>query len=160
VTSTPPTTSSPRPSWSLGAAGTRFRNRPVRGSSASSRKQLANRQRGARRRAALIAKLARAAEPARGEAAVADNTALAGAFNALPPSDREVLGLVAWEELTPREAAAVLGVTPALFSVRLHRARRRLGKRLKSAGHMSTEMRQGGAATDSPDPPAVRMEME
>jgi RNA polymerase sigma-70 factor, ECF subfamily len=124
------------------------------------RKQLANRHRGDRRRAALIAKLARSAEPARGEAAVAYNTALAAAFNALPPSDREVLGLVAWEELTPREAAAVLGVTPALFSVRLHRARRRLGKRLKAAGHMPTEMRHGGAATDSSDPPAVRMEME
>jgi RNA polymerase sigma-70 factor, ECF subfamily len=124
------------------------------------RRQLANRHRGDRRRAALIAKLARSAEPARGEATIADNTALAGAFNALPPSDREVLGLIAWEELTPREAAAVLGVTPALFSVRLHRARRRLGKRLKSAGHMPTEAGQGGAATDSSDPPAVRMEME
>jgi RNA polymerase sigma factor (sigma-70 family) len=123
------------------------------------RKQLANRHRGDRRRAALTAKLAQSAEPAR-EATGARSTALAAAFNALSPSDREVLGLVAWEELRPREAAAVLGITSALFSVRLHRARRRLGKRLKATGHMPTEAGQGGAATDSSDPPAVRMEME
>lgn len=45
---------------------------------------------------------------------------------ALSPQDREALLLVAWEDLTPTLAAASLGITPAAFRVRLHRARRRL----------------------------------
>jgi RNA polymerase sigma-70 factor (ECF subfamily) len=48
------------------------------------------------------------------------------AFASLSEPDREVLRLVAWEELTPQEAATVLGCTVVAFRVRLHRARRRL----------------------------------
>ncbi|MDQ5894319.1 MAG: hypothetical protein QG596_580 [Actinomycetota bacterium] len=48
------------------------------------------------------------------------------ALVALDPIDREALLLVAWEELTPKEAAESLGVRPATFRVRLHRARRRM----------------------------------
>jgi RNA polymerase sigma-70 factor, ECF subfamily len=124
------------------------------------RKQLANRCRGDQRRAALTAKVARSAERRIGEPASDPTTALAAAFNALSPSDREVLGLVAWDELKPREAAAVLDVTPALFSVRLHRARRRLRERLDAAGHGPIGARQPNAATDSSGPPAVRLEIE
>ncbi len=44
----------------------------------------------------------------------------------LSETDRELLTLLAWQGLTPRQAAQVLGCsTPTLF-VRLHRARRRL----------------------------------
>jgi RNA polymerase sigma factor (sigma-70 family) len=50
----------------------------------------------------------------------------ATAFGSLAESDREVLRLVAWENLTPHEAAKVLGCTVVAFRVRLHRARRRL----------------------------------
>lgn len=94
------------------------------------RKTLANRFRGTRREQALRARLRseRAPEPVRG-----DNSpgaaALVAAFNELSPSDREAIALVTWEELTPTEAAAVLGITPARFRVRLHRARRRLRER-------------------------------
>jgi RNA polymerase sigma-70 factor (ECF subfamily) len=49
-------------------------------------------------------------------------TALAG----LPRADRELLCLIGWEDLTPAEAAVVLGVSRATVAVRLHRARRRL----------------------------------
>jgi RNA polymerase sigma-70 factor (ECF subfamily) len=45
--------------------------------------------------------------------------ALAG----LAPGDREVLLLVAWEGLTPAEAAGVLGIPPGTARSRLHRAR-------------------------------------
>jgi RNA polymerase sigma-70 factor (ECF subfamily) len=45
------------------------------------------------------------------------------ALRALPPDDREVLLLVAWEELTPSEAAAVLGIPAGTARSRLHRAR-------------------------------------
>lgn len=48
---------------------------------------------------------------------------LVGALRALPPAEREVLLLVAWEQLTPTQAAAVLGVPPGTARSRLHRAR-------------------------------------
>jgi RNA polymerase sigma factor (sigma-70 family) len=51
------------------------------------------------------------------------------AWSQLSDADRETLALVAWDGLTGREAARVLGCTRAAFSVRLSRARRRL-KRL------------------------------
>jgi RNA polymerase sigma-70 factor, ECF subfamily len=51
---------------------------------------------------------------------------LAHGLRALPEKDREALLLIAWEDLTPALAAASLGISPAAFRVRLHRARRRL----------------------------------
>ena len=47
------------------------------------------------------------------------------ALIALSPADREALLLVAWEELTPAQAAVSLGISAVAFRVRLHRARRR-----------------------------------
>ena len=46
------------------------------------------------------------------------------ALLALSPLDREALLLVAWEDLTPAQAARALGVTATAFRVRLLRARR------------------------------------
>jgi RNA polymerase sigma factor (sigma-70 family) len=57
----------------------------------------------------------------------------AQAFGSLGEPDREVLRLVAWEDLTPHEAAEVLGCTVVAFRVRLHRARRRLIARTADA---------------------------
>ena len=48
---------------------------------------------------------------------------LIGALHALPPEEREVLLLVAWEQLTPAQVAAVLGIPPGTARSRLHRAR-------------------------------------
>jgi RNA polymerase sigma factor (sigma-70 family) len=45
------------------------------------------------------------------------------ALRALPAAEREVLLLVAWEQLTPGEAAEVLGIPPGTARSRLHRAR-------------------------------------
>jgi hypothetical protein len=42
---------------------------------------------------------------------------LAGAVRALPPGERDVLLLVAWEQLTPAEAAVVLGARELLWTV-------------------------------------------
>jgi RNA polymerase sigma-70 factor (ECF subfamily) len=50
------------------------------------------------------------------------------AFAALTETDREVLRLVAWDDLPNEDAAAVLGCSVAAFKVRLHRARRRLAR--------------------------------
>jgi RNA polymerase sigma factor (sigma-70 family) len=48
---------------------------------------------------------------------------MAGAVRALPPEEREVLLLVAWEQLTPAQAALVLGIPQGTARSRLHRAR-------------------------------------
>jgi RNA polymerase sigma-70 factor, ECF subfamily len=53
------------------------------------------------------------------------------ALNHLKDADRETLLLIAWEGLSHREAAQVLGIREATFSVRFHRAKRRLARDLK-----------------------------
>lgn len=51
----------------------------------------------------------------------------------LPERDIEALTLVTWHGLDACEAAAAAGCSPRAFTVRLHRARRRLVKALRSA---------------------------
>lgn len=48
------------------------------------------------------------------------------AFRTLGDGDQEVLRLVAWDRLSPADAARVLGCSRPAFAVRLSRARRRL----------------------------------
>jgi RNA polymerase sigma factor (sigma-70 family) len=57
--------------------------------------------------------------------------AIMPAVRALPPAEREVLLLVAWEQLTPAEAARALGVPPGTARSRLHRARSALRRLLR-----------------------------
>jgi len=68
-----------------------------------------------------------APEPAGG----GDDAALWEAWQQLSQTDREVLSLVAWEELPVADAASALGCSAPVFSVRLHRARKRLERLLK-----------------------------
>src|SRR5690348_10603765 len=58
---------------------------------------------------------------------------LAAAFNRLSERDREVLRLIAWEGLSLREAATVLGCSGVACRVRYHRAKSRLASRLEAA---------------------------
>lgn len=93
------------------------------------RKTLANERRGGRRRVALLAAL----EENRGEVAdvVGRQVQVVGqAVKRLGETDRELLRLIAWDGLTTREAATVLGISHAACRVRLHRARRRLSREL------------------------------
>ncbi|MEX0865618.1 MAG: sigma-70 family RNA polymerase sigma factor [Acidimicrobiia bacterium] len=53
------------------------------------------------------------------------------ALRALDETDREALLLVAWEGLSPAEAAVVMGYSAGAFRVRLSRARRRLRRQLE-----------------------------
>ena len=46
-------------------------------------------------------------------------------LNALSDDDSELLMLIAWERLTPTEAAEALGLTPVAARSRIHRARQR-----------------------------------
>jgi RNA polymerase sigma factor (sigma-70 family) len=55
------------------------------------------------------------------------------ALRGLSQLDREALLLVAWEDLTPGQAAKALGISPVAFRVRLLRARRRLRASLEEA---------------------------
>src|SRR5437867_11275857 len=50
---------------------------------------------------------------------------VSSALRAMRPADREVLLLVAWEDMTPRQGAQALGISGVAFRVRLLRARRR-----------------------------------
>jgi RNA polymerase sigma-70 factor (ECF subfamily) len=51
---------------------------------------------------------------------------LAEGLQALSEEYREALLLIAWDDLTPAQAAASLGISRTAFRARLHRARRRL----------------------------------
>jgi len=62
---------------------------------------------------------------------------LVEALRSLSHLDREALLLVAWEDLTPTQAARSLGINPTAFRVRLLRARRRLRARLGEASNES-----------------------
>jgi len=98
------------------------------------RRTLSTQQRSARRRAALGAKLAdahRAFEVEQAEAGGELGAAVVDALKRLGARDREAITLIAWEELTPAQAAVVLGVPRAAFRVRLHRAKRRLVQELE-----------------------------
>jgi RNA polymerase sigma-70 factor (ECF subfamily) len=112
---------------------------------AVARRVIANLHRTERRRTRLGRRLAESlqtelathSEPG-GEAAIALR-AMAG----LGDEDRELLLLVSWEELSPGEAAKVLGISSLAARSRLHRARRRLRALIedrKSAGRRNPEL--------------------
>ena len=90
------------------------------------RRVLSTQRRGERRRTALGERLAQVGRGA-GEAG---DAGLAEALAQLSGSDRELLLLIAWEGLSPAQAATALGVKPSTARVRLMRARRRLSAAL------------------------------
>jgi DNA-directed RNA polymerase specialized sigma24 family protein len=65
------------------------------------------------------------------------------ALGHLSEGQREVLRLAAWEGMDARRAAAALGCSPAAYTLRLHRARRRLAKELAASGHVCEEDEAG-----------------
>lgn len=67
------------------------------------------------------------------------------ALAALSEGDREVLLLIAWEDLAPARAAQVLGIGANTFAVRLYRARRRLRHALAAT---SNDPNQRSTATE------------
>jgi RNA polymerase sigma factor (sigma-70 family) len=70
---------------------------------------------------------------------------LVSLWQGLDPLDQEVLALQIWEGLTGQEAAAVLGISRAAYSMRATRARRRLAAAISPG-------------TSDPEPsPAIRV---
>ena len=76
---------------------------------------------------------------------------LTEALAALSGDDREVLLLVAWEQLTPAEAAVVLGIPQGTARSRLHRARAQLRTYLGTSGTVPRP-HPHGAFYSAPDP--------
>lgn len=92
----------------------------------------ANAVRSARRRDALADRVIGTGEhdPRRAAAdtvahVVDTDGAAAAALRLMPDLDRELLTLIAWDQLSHAEAATVVGCSPGALKVRLHRARKR-----------------------------------
>lgn len=87
------------------------------------------------RQASLAAELRAWVEEADADVAdgVAERAAVLAALARLSEDDRELLTLMAWHNLSTREAARVVGCSTATFFVRLHRARKRLHEALAGA---------------------------
>ena len=95
------------------------------------RRVLSNHRRGEGRRHALATKLRQELiELDASGTALPDDTPAARAFRALPEQDRELLSLVAWEELDTAQIATVLDISQNAVRIRLHRARKRFAKLL------------------------------
>ncbi|RBY97777.1 RNA polymerase subunit sigma-24 [Blastococcus sp. TF02-8] len=96
------------------------------------RRHLANSRRGSERSGRLGERLARSfatdavPDPADLLQRSADTARVRAALQQMSEEDRELLTLIAWEGLTPAQAAAALDLTPGTARVRLHRARGRL----------------------------------
>jgi RNA polymerase sigma factor (sigma-70 family) len=94
------------------------------------RNTIANLRRSGRRQMRVTAELERfqqVAEPAAdAEVLATQRTAVLTQLAALSPKEREALLLIAWDGLTPQQAARVAGCSLPAFHVRLYRARRRL----------------------------------
>jgi RNA polymerase sigma-70 factor (ECF subfamily) len=98
---------------------------------------LANHLRGQRRYQRLGARLRNEPTGAHILVHVADDDrrgVISTAFGRLRPDDQEILALIAVEGLTPGEIARVLGRSATTIRVRLHRARTRFARELKSEG--------------------------
>jgi RNA polymerase sigma-70 factor (ECF subfamily) len=107
---------------------------------AVARNILATQRRGSRRRDALVLRL-RGAEPLMytPSPSVGDGDGrVLEALARLGEKDREALTLIAWDGLTPQQAAGVLRETPGTFRVRLHRARQRLRRLLDEEGRAAS----------------------
>ncbi len=67
--------------------------------------------------------------------------ALISAVRKLPSAERDVLLLVAWEQMTPAEAAVALSIPPGTARSRLHRARATLREMVAEADANEAEVR-------------------
>jgi RNA polymerase sigma-70 factor (ECF subfamily) len=90
------------------------------------RRVAANQRRSGARRRALLERLHGVAAAERRSDVLPGDRRLAAAWALLGERDREALMLVAWDGLDHRDAATVMGCSTSAFTVRLHRARRRL----------------------------------
>jgi RNA polymerase sigma factor (sigma-70 family) len=112
------------------------------------RRVLANQRRGDRRRADLSSRLRSQPAPSveiEGQVeAEEDRHRVLSALSRLKEGDREILRLAAWEELSHREIALVVGCSEPSVAVRLHRARNRLGREIGKEDRRAGQDRGAG----------------
>lgn len=116
------------------------------------RRVLADQRRTRSRQARVAERLGnspRHGSPADPSDRVARRDVVLRALDQLGEADREVLRLACWEQLTPKEAARVLGCSAPTFNVRLHRARRRLRRHLD--GSLDAGRRDSSSTPDARD---------
>jgi RNA polymerase sigma-70 factor, ECF subfamily len=91
-----------------------------------------------------------------------DRMHLLVAWERLSETEREVLALVAWDDLPGREAATILGISRSAYSVRLSRARRHLAALLQEPANnpalVPVKPNDQTQITDSRTPVAVMEE--
>lgn len=101
------------------------------------RRTLANHLRGQRRHLRLVSRLE--AEPSQtvvpDPAESGPDAELTQALSLLGEDDREMIRLWAWERLEPREIAPIMGITVNAATLRLSRARTRIGEHLARQDH-------------------------
>ena len=100
------------------------------------RRVLSNQTRSFHRRGRLHEKLANlgispSADPLQLVVQSAEDRQVAEAVQRLKPTDREIVRLDAWEDLTREEIAEVMGLTRAAVDQRIHRAYQRLSRALE-----------------------------
>lgn len=105
------------------------------------RRTAANHRRSGSRRAALRARLSGERLACR-DALDDRDPDVGAALAALSARDREALTLVAWDGLEHRVAASVMGCSTGAFTVRVHRARRKLEQSLADAPRSPIEISQ------------------
>src|SRR5438067_11196288 len=108
------------------------------------RRALADQRRSIRRRLGLVDRVVlHRVEPPAGDPAdeVTERAVVLAALGELPPRDRELLELIAWDGLCSADAAVVVGCSEGAFAVRLSRARRRLADALARHDDTSTPRR-------------------
>lgn len=117
---------------------------------AVARKTLGNQRRGFLRRGRLQQKLEQTAERPDSPRPTATEPALE-ALARLSADDQELLRLVAWEELSHAEIAAILGISVNAVAIRLHRARARFEQALvKGPSRWRTWLSVKGSASRRP----------
>lgn len=102
------------------------------------RRVVANQGRSRLRRSRLNKKLAGTTTPVSVDPGLmviqnADDAAVATAVRNLKPTDREIVMLYAWEDLTRAEIAEIMGMSRDAIDQRIHRAYKRLGRVLEPA---------------------------
>jgi RNA polymerase sigma factor (sigma-70 family) len=121
------------------------------------RRVLADQRRAQGRRNALIERITETAlETSDDHAeALATRELVLGAIEDLTPFQQEALLLIAWDGLSEREAAAVLGCSRGAVALRLHRARKQLRSALDRAAPESNLV--GDASSDAAPLPPVHL---
>src|ERR1700733_6056659 len=117
---------------------------------AVARNLLRNHRRSDHRSAALLERLPiPEPHPAPSEPNDLGAASLREALAALEENDQELLLLVAWDGLSPSQAAVVLGCTAVAARTRLHRARKRLAAQLGDKSPVQRRSPSGQLRDDS-----------